>query len=185
MHLKSSALPSLVVRRTDLLTIGELADRAGVATSALRFYEQRGLIRSVRTPGNQRRYQRATLRRVALIRVAQGLGLSLHDIGEAVASLPEDRIATREDWARLSSSWRDRLDERIASLSRLRDKLTGCIGCGCLSLQRCALYNQADRISARGGGPRYLLGDATPEFSDPASAPRRRNPRRRMAREEH
>lgn len=168
------------MRKTDLLAIGEIAQRAGVATSALRFYESRGLIRSVRTTGNQRRYQRATLRRVALIRVAQGLGLSLHEVAEAVASLPDDRIATREDWARLSSSWRDRLDERIASLSRLRRDLTGCIGCGCLSLQRCALYNPADRVSARGSGPRYLLGDATPDLTDPAPAPRRRDQERSL-----
>jgi len=126
------------------------------------------MIASLRTGGNQRRYQRATLRRVALIRVAQRLGLSLGEIADTLGGLPDDRIATRGDWARLSASWRARLDERIASLSRLRDDLSGCIGCGCLSLQRCALYNPADRASRRGSGPRYLLGDPAPEPASPA-----------------
>lgn len=162
------------MQRADLLTIGDLARRADVAPSALRFYEARGLIRAERTAGNQRRYARATLRRVALIRVAQGLGLSLREISDALAVLPDDRIPTRADWRRLSGSWRARLDGRIDALVGLRDRLTGCIGCGCLSLGRCALYNAADRAAARGTGPRYLLGDPSP---DPVGRVNRRSSR--------
>ena len=150
----------------DLLSIGETARRAGVATSALRFYETRGLIRSQRGPGNQRRYHRATLRRIAIIQVAQTLGLSLAEIAAAFESLPEQRNPTRRDWARLSTRWGRQLDQRIADLQNLRDRLSGCIGCGCLSLTHCALYNADDEASELGSGPRYLLGDspsATPD----------------------
>lgn len=143
----------------DWLTIGELAERSGVATSALRFYESRGLISSERTAGGQRRFQRATLRRVAFIRIAQQLGVSLDEIAEAMNTLPTGRTPTKEDWARLSRAWRTRIEDRIATLERLRDDLTGCIGCGCLSLRRCRLYNPGDRVAQRGPGPRYLLGD--------------------------
>ena len=143
----------------EYLTIGELAIRAGVATSALRFYESRDLIQSERTSGNQRRYQRATLRRVALIRAAQEVGLTLGEVAEALENLPHDKTPTKADWARLSSSWRTRLDAQIAELEALRDELTDCIGCGCLSLKSCALFNPSDEISKRGTGPRYLLGD--------------------------
>jgi MerR family redox-sensitive transcriptional activator SoxR len=143
----------------DYLTIGELAERAGVATSALRFYERRGLIESDRTSGNQRRYPRATLRRVALIRMAQEVGLSLSEAATALETLPHDRPAGKSDWERLSKSWRDRLDRQIAELEALRDELGDCIGCGCLSLRSCAILNPADSAARRGPGPRYLLGD--------------------------
>lgn len=143
----------------DLLTIGELSDRAGVATSALRFYEQQGLIRSSRSEGGQRRYERDELRRVAFVRVAQRVGLSLTEIRAALATLPDGRTPTKADWERLSRSWRGRLDEQIALLSGLRDELTSCIGCGCLSFRVCALYNPADAAATLGAGPRYLLGD--------------------------
>lgn len=144
----------------DRITIGELAMRSGVATSALRFYEERGLIEAERTAGNKRVYPRPTLRRVAFIRAAQAVGLTLDDIARALATLPADRTPVKRDWERLSTAWRDRLDERIAELERLRDGLTGCIGCGCLSLRTCRLLNQEDRIASRGPGARYLLGDA-------------------------
>jgi MerR family transcriptional regulator, redox-sensitive transcriptional activator SoxR len=142
----------------DLLTIGDFAARAGVATSALRYYEKEGLIRSVRTGGNQRRFQRSELRRVAFIRIAQQVGVSLEEIRTALAELPENRTPTKADWARLSARWRHRLDERIALMERLRDQLTGCIGCGCLSLRRCSLFNPEDRLAATGPGARILLG---------------------------
>ena len=145
--------------KADYLTIGEAARRCGVATSALRFYEARGLITSERNAGNQRRYPRAMLRRISVIRVAQGLGLTLEEIAEALAELPEGRTPTKRDWARLSTRWRHHLDARIAELQRVREKLSGCIGCGCLSLKSCALYNRGDRAARRGAGPRYLLGD--------------------------
>jgi MerR family redox-sensitive transcriptional activator SoxR len=140
----------------DALTIGELSARSGVAASALRYYEQLGLIRATRTGGNQRRYARTELRRVAFIRVAQQVGVSLEEIGEALAGLPESRTPTRADWAELSEKWRGKLDERIELLNRLRDDLTGCIGCGCLSLQACRLYNPGDRLAADGPGARRL-----------------------------
>jgi MerR family redox-sensitive transcriptional activator SoxR len=141
------------------IPIGELAERSGVATSALRFYESEGLIRSTRTRGNRRLYAKSVLRRVAFIRIAQRMGLTLDEIGNALAILPDDRAPTKREWARLSSSWRVRLDERIAALEGLRDDLTGCIGCGCLSLRSCTLYNPKDVAASRGAGPRYLLGD--------------------------
>ncbi|MFI5846073.1 redox-sensitive transcriptional activator SoxR [Catenuloplanes sp. NPDC051500] len=141
----------------DLLTIGDMAVRSGVAPSALRYYERLGLIHSVRTGGNQRRYQRAELRRVAFIRVSQQVGVSLDDIKDALASLPGGRVPTKTDWARLSARWHNRLEERIKLLERLRDNLTGCIGCGCLSLQKCTLYNPGDELAASGPGPRKLL----------------------------
>ena len=147
------------MRPQDLLPIGEVATRSGIATSALRFYESVGLIRSQRSPGNQRLYPRHVLRRVAFIRIAQRLGLSLEEIREALATLPPDRAPTKEQWARLSRSWRRRLDERIGSLEALRDDLAGCIGCGCLSLQSCRLYNPQDAAAALGASARYLLGD--------------------------
>ncbi|HET9517175.1 MAG TPA: redox-sensitive transcriptional activator SoxR [Actinoplanes sp.] len=141
----------------DTLTIGELAARSAVAQSALRYYERLGLIHASRTSGNQRRYDRAQLRRVAFIRIAQQVGVSLDEIKEALASLPENRTPTKADWSRLSARWRHRLEERIALMQRLRDQLTGCIGCGCLSLQRCRLVNPGDRLAAAGPGPRTLV----------------------------
>ena len=143
----------------ELLTIGELADRSGVATSALRFYETKGLIESERTAGNQRRYPRAALRRVSLVRAAQEVGLSLGEVAEALETLPHDRTPTKSDWEKLSRSWRKRLDRQIGELQALRNDLTDCIGCGCLSLKSCAIFNPADAIAERGSGPRYLLGD--------------------------
>src|SRR6266508_5971537 len=138
------------------LSIGEIAHRSGVAASALRFYEDQGLISSRRTAGNQRQYQRSTLRRIAFIQAAQRVGLALSEIRAALDSLPDDRTPTKSDWSRLSRSWRSRLEERIAELERLRDDLDSCIGCGCLSLQRCTLYNPQDRLSAQGPGARLL-----------------------------
>jgi MerR family redox-sensitive transcriptional activator SoxR len=143
----------------ELLTIGELAVRSGVAPSALRYYERLGLIRATRTGGNQRRYQRAELRRVAFIRIAAQVGVPLEEIRAALASLPDSRTPTKADWARLSAAWRGRLDEQIRLMERLRDKLSGCIGCGCLSLRKCALSNPSDVLAAKGPGPRYLLDD--------------------------
>jgi MerR family redox-sensitive transcriptional activator SoxR len=138
------------------LGVGELAERAGVAVSALHYYESRGLIRSQRSAGNQRRYARAELRRVAFIRAAQRLGIGLAEIGEALAALPEQRTPTKADWARLSAHWRERLDARIAALQALRDRLDGCIGCGCLSLRACSLYNPADACAQQGSGAQRL-----------------------------
>jgi MerR family redox-sensitive transcriptional activator SoxR len=143
----------------DLITIGELAARAGVSTATLRFYEAESLIAAERTAGNQRRFARATLRRVAFIRAAQRIGLSLQEIRAALAKLPSDRTPTKADWERLSRSWQRGLNDRILDLERLRDELTGCIGCGCLSLRRCSLFNRGDRAAANGAGARYLLGD--------------------------
>ena len=139
-----------------VLTIGQLAERSGTATSAIRFYESRGLVRSHRTTGNQRRYQQAELRRVAFIRTAQRVGLSLEEIGEALSTLPDERTPTKADWTRLSRAWRPRLDDQIERLQRLRDKLDGCIGCGCLSLRNCALRNPGDEVADRGPGPVFL-----------------------------
>lgn len=138
------------------LTIGQLAERAGVATSALRFWETRGLIRADRTAGNQRRYLKSELRRVAFIRTAQRVGLSLDEIAAALALLPEERTPTKADWARLSRSWRPRLDEQIERIVRLRDRLDSCIGCGCLSLRSCALNNPDDTVADRGPGAVFL-----------------------------
>jgi MerR family redox-sensitive transcriptional activator SoxR len=145
-----------------LLTIGELAERAGVATSAIRFYESRGLISSGRTTGNQRRYERSTLRRVAFIRTAQRVGLTLEEIGEALATLPDRRTPTKADWHRLSQTWRPRLDEQIRRLELLRDRLEGCIGCGCLSLRSCALTNPGDDLSDLGPGAVLLDPEKRP-----------------------
>jgi MerR family redox-sensitive transcriptional activator SoxR len=139
------------------VSIGALSERTGVATSALRFYEAEGLIASTRTAGGQRRYAREVIRRVSFIRIAQQVGLSLDEIRDALSSLPRNRTPTRKDWERLSTSWQPRLDAQIALLERLRDRLTGCIGCGCLSLQVCKLYNPDDEFAARGPGPRLIL----------------------------
>ncbi|MEJ7635179.1 redox-sensitive transcriptional activator SoxR [Aeromicrobium sp.] len=139
------------------LTPGEVATRAGVAVSALHFYEREGLIESERTAGNQRRYHRDVLRRISFIRTSQGLGISLAAIREALATLPGGKVPTKADWARLSREWRADLDDRIDQLQRLRDNLDDCIGCGCLSLKSCSLYNPGDRLAVGGPGPRRLL----------------------------
>ncbi|RAY16390.1 redox-sensitive transcriptional activator SoxR [Actinomadura craniellae] len=143
------------------LTVGQLAARSGVAVSALHFYEAKGLIRSRRTAGNQRRYTRDTIRRVAFVRLSQSVGISLNAIAGALATLPEERTPTREDWAALSASWRADLDARISALEQLRDDLSDCIGCGCLSLDRCALANPRDELGQEGPGPRRLIAKAT------------------------
>ncbi|MBA2766565.1 MAG: redox-sensitive transcriptional activator SoxR [Actinomycetota bacterium] len=142
-----------------LLTIGEVARRSGVASSALRFYEERGLITSERAGSGHRRYPRAVLRRIAFIVFAQRIGLTLDEIGSELARLPPDRAPTRRDWSRLSGGWTARIDQRIAELERLKDGLTECIGCGCLSLERCKLANPDDRAARLGAGPRYWVGD--------------------------
>jgi len=141
----------------EALTIGEVARRSGVATSALRFYEERGLIHSERTNSGHRRYPRAAIRRVAFIVFAQRIGLSLEEIGAELAKLPRNHVPDRSDWAKLSSRWTTRIHERIAELERLKTGLTECIGCGCLSLDRCQLANPGDRAARRGPGPRYWM----------------------------
>ena len=147
------------------LTIGEVASRSGMAPSALRFYESEGLLHSARSSGGQRRYERDVLRRLAFIRVAQRVGLSLDEVRAALATLPDGRTPTAKDWARLSRAWRPRLDEQIALLIALREQLSSCIGCGCLSLRACALYNPDDGAAALGTGPRYLLGDSSADVT--------------------
>ena len=142
--------------KLDQLTIGELAERSGVAPSALRYYEAQGLITAARTSGNQRRYERATLRRVSFIRSAQRVGLSLEEITEALRTLPGGRTPTKADWTRLSRAWRGRINDQIDRLERLRDRLDSCIGCGCLSLQRCSLSNPDDVVRSQGPGAVYL-----------------------------
>ncbi len=146
----------------DVITIGEIARRSGVAASALRFYEERDLIRSERAGSGHRRYPRTVLRRIAFIVFAQRIGLTLDEIGEELAKLPPDRAPTRRDWSRLSRTWTSRVDERMAELERLRASLTECIGCGCLSLERCRLANPADRAARFGSGPRYWVADRAP-----------------------
>jgi MerR family redox-sensitive transcriptional activator SoxR len=141
------------------LTIGEAARRSGVAASALRFYEERGLISSERSGSGHRRYPRPVLRRIAFIVFAQRVGLSLDEIGEELAKLPTNQVPRRRDWSRLSATWGGRIEERIAELERLKAGLTECIGCGCLSLDRCQLANPGDRAAALGAGPRYWIGD--------------------------
>jgi MerR family redox-sensitive transcriptional activator SoxR len=146
----------------DLLTIGDVARRSGVAASALRFYEERGLIRSEREGRAQRRFPREVLRRISFIVFAQRIGLSLDEISEELAKLPPHRAPTGKDWQRLSGTWTARIDERVAELERLRAGLTQCIGCGCLSLERCQLSNPGDRAARLGPGPRYWIGDRPP-----------------------
>jgi MerR family redox-sensitive transcriptional activator SoxR len=142
-----------------MLTIGQVSRRSGVASSALRFYEQRGLIRSERAGSGHRRYPQAVLRRIAFIVFAQRIGLTLEEIGRELAKLPAEGVPTGRDWSGLSSTWTSRIDQRIAELERLRRGLTACIGCGCLSLDRCQLANPADRAARLGPGPRYWIGD--------------------------
>lgn len=152
------------------LSIGELARRAGVAASTLRFYEAEGLIRGGRSSGNQRRYPKDTLRRVAFIRVAQSVGLGLAEVAQALATLPEGRTPTAADWQRLSSAWQPLLQARIDALCALRDQLNSCIGCGCLSLKACRLYNPGDGAVRWGAGPRYLLGNRASDLGQTAES---------------
>ena|SRR5258706_1518627 len=149
----------------ETLSIGEVAGRSGIAPSALRFYETEGLVQATRTDGGQRRYERDALRRLAFIRVAQRVGLTLDEVRSALATLPDERTPTAQDWARLSRAWRPRLDDQIAVLVALREQLSSCIGCGCLSLRACALYNPDDAAAALGTGPRYLLGDSAADVT--------------------
>jgi MerR family redox-sensitive transcriptional activator SoxR len=144
------------------LTVGEVARRSGVAVSAVHFYERKGLIAGWRSGGNQRRYERATLRRIAIIKVAQHLGISLAEIKSRLATLPGDRTPGKADWARIAADWREALDARIGQLERLRDSLDGCIGCGCLSVESCPLRNPDDEAGRRGPGARYLT-EGSPE----------------------
>jgi MerR family redox-sensitive transcriptional activator SoxR len=140
-----------------LLTVGEVAARSGVAISAIHFYEAKGLISSVRNSGNQRRFARAELRRVAIVKVAQRAGISLAEIRKALATLPSDRRVSARDWARLSRTWKSDLEHRIHQLTALRDQLGDCIGCGCLSMGKCPLWNPHDALAAEGPGPRLIL----------------------------
>lgn len=140
-----------------LLTIGQLAERAGVATSAIRFYEERGLVQSSRTTGNQRRYEQSTLRRVAFVRAAQRVGLSLEEVAAALATLPENRAPTKADWHRISKEWKPRLEEQIRRIRLLEQRLDSCIGCGCLSLKSCSLMNPGDVVGEHGGRGAVLL----------------------------
>ncbi len=145
---------------SDELSIGEFSARSGVPPSTLRFYESKGLLHSHRSAGGQRRYDREELRRVSFVLAAQQVGLSLEEIRDAMGSLPDNRVPTKADWARLSRSWRPRLDHQIAVLERLRDRLTSCIGCGCLSLTACKLHNPNDVAGQTGSGPCYVFQDA-------------------------
>ena len=141
----------------DMLTIGDVTDRSGLAASAIRFYERQGLVQSERTPSGQRRFRRDVLRRIAFIRIAQRVGLSLEEIVSALAVLPVDHAPSRQDWKRLTAGWQDRIDQRIALLEALRGGLSECIGCGCLSLRTCSLANPGDVVSSTGSGPRFLM----------------------------
>lgn len=159
------------MHRDDVLAIGELSRRTGLAVSAIRYYEARGLVRAFRSAGGQRRFRRSDIRRLSFIRIAQGLGLSIDKIGEALNGLPEGRTPTAEDWASISRGIRAALDAQIAALQRTRDRLDGCIGCGCLSLETCALHNPQDRAARLGTGPRWVLGDRPDPCLKPGSAP--------------
>lgn len=141
------------------LSIGDLAERSGLAVSAIRFYETHDIVKPLRNSGGHRRYSRADLRRLSFALIAQGLGFALSDIGAQLAQLPDDKAPSRDDWAQMAKGFRRQIDERIAALTALGDSLDGCIGCGCLSLDKCALYNPNDRARSKGSGPRYLMGD--------------------------
>jgi len=147
------------MHRNDLLPIGQLAERTGLAVSAIRFYEARGLVSALRNRGGQRRFLRSDIRRLSFIRIAQQLGFSIGEIQAQLDALPQGRTPTQADWTRISQSFRETLDTRIAMLERMRDRLDGCIGCGCLSLRNCALYNPEDRMRRRGPGARLIIGD--------------------------
>lgn len=147
------------MRATDRLSIGQLAERTGLAVSAIRYYEAEGLISAERNAGGQRRFLRSDIRRLSFVQIAQQFGFTIDQIRAELQTLPEERTPTKKDWARISQSFRKTLDQKIEMLTRLRDQLDGCIGCGCLSLRKCALYNPEDRARRHGAGPRYLLGD--------------------------
>jgi len=147
------------MRASDVISIGDLAARVGVSVSAIRFYEARGLIHPFRNAGGQRRFLRSDIRRVSFVLIAQQIGLTIEQIQAELAKLPDGRTPTLADWRRISDGFRRLLDDRIAALARTRDRLDSCIGCGCLSLRKCALYNPQDRAASRGAGPRYVMGD--------------------------
>ena len=147
------------MKQPRFLSIGEVAKRSGLSVSAIRFYEARGLVHPLRSPNGQRRFRPSDLRRLAFITITQRLGFSLQDIRTRLDSLPDGRTPTRRDWQRISRDLRDELQQRIELMTRLRDRLDGCIGCGCLSLDKCKLYNPEDRAAKHGAGPRYLMGD--------------------------
>ncbi|MEM7508491.1 MAG: redox-sensitive transcriptional activator SoxR [Pseudomonadota bacterium] len=147
------------MRANDWLTIGQLAERTGLSVSAIRFYESRGLVAALRSAGGQRRFLRADIRRLSFVLIAQKFGFSITEIGEVLADLPSGRTPTKRDWTRISTGFRAVLDQRIETLSQLRERLDGCIGCGCLSLKKCRLYNPQDEARRHGAGPRYLMGD--------------------------
>jgi MerR family redox-sensitive transcriptional activator SoxR len=161
------------VALSPLLSIGELSRRTGMSVSAIRFYETKGLVRAIRSSGNQRRFMRSDIRRLSFALIAQRLGLSLGEIEAELATLPQSRAPTRQDWQAISKRIRSTLQARIDMLERTRDLLDGCIGCGCLSLARCALYNPGDRASRAGAGPRFLLGDRAQDFADTTASERR------------
>ena len=156
--------------RNDLLTVGEVARRAGVSVATVRFYEERGLVRSTRTAGNQRRFERHVLRRIAVVRAGQRFGLTLAEIGAALAALPDGHPPTKRDWSRMSRRWHDVLTARIEAMERVRDGLAGCIGCGCLSLRACPVYNAGDELAAEGPGARRWPADARGEPPAPGSS---------------
>jgi len=159
------------MNRTDLIAIGDLAARTGVAVSAIRFYEAKGLLEALRTSGRQRRFLRADIRRVSFILIAQQMGLSLEEIAGELGRLPAGRTPNAADWTRISTGLRARIDARIEGLTRTRELLDQCIGCGCLSLKKCGLYNREDKAAQRGAGPRYLLGDRAGEVAEVERAP--------------
>lgn len=152
------------MRGNDLLSIGELAARTGLSVSAIRFYEGRGLVSPIRTGGNQRRFLRADIRRLSFALIAQKLGLTIEEIAAELAQLPQGRAPTQSDWERISRHFRKEIDRRIALLERTRDTLDSCIGCGCLSLNKCGLYNPGDRLAANGSGPRFVLSEMRPDL---------------------
>jgi MerR family redox-sensitive transcriptional activator SoxR len=154
------------VTPASLLSIGQLSQRTGMSVSAIRFYEARGLVRAIRTSGNQRRFMRSDIRRLSFALIAQQLGLTLTEIEAELATLPQGRVPTRQDWQAISKRIRGALQARIEMLEKTRDLLDSCIGCGCLSLDRCALYNPNDRAARAGAGPRFLLGDRAQDFDD-------------------
>ena len=167
---------------SSLLSIGQLARRTGLSVSAIRFYEARGLLTAIRTSGNQRRFLRADIRRLSFALIAQQLGLTLAEIEAELATLPLGRAPTRSDWQAISKRIRGALEARLHMLERTRDLLDGCIGCGCLSLDRCALYNRGDKAALGGAGPRYLLGNRAQDFVDPAEPKNASQPARAKAR---
>jgi MerR family redox-sensitive transcriptional activator SoxR len=172
-------LPKTPPTGAALLSIGQLARRTGLSVSAIRFYEARGLVTAIRTSGNQRRFLRADIRRLSFALIAQQLGLTLADIESELATLPQGRAPTRSDWQAISKRIRAALEARLHMLERTRDLLDGCIGCGCLSLDRCVLYNRGDKAARGGAGPRYLLGDRAQDFVDPPVEKTRRATARR------